>query len=108
MKKLTELVVSEYLAPLKRKGFDTVILGCTHYPLLKGAIARVLGSGVKIVDSASASASEAMANLASRKLLNTSGPGRARFIASDAPEKFKALALRLLGIKIDRVEVRRF
>ncbi len=107
-KKLTELVASEYLSPLKKKGFDTVILGCTHYPLLKGVIARVLGGRVKIVDSAAAAASEAMNNLASRKLLNVSGLGRAWFIASDAPGKFKTLALRLLGIKIGRVEVHRF
>ena len=107
-KKLAEMVVSEYLTPLKKKGFDTVILGCTHYPLLKKVIARVLGGGVKIVDSAAVAASEAMNNLASRKLLNVSGSGRARFIASEAPEKFKTLALRLLGIKTGRVEVHRF
>ena len=107
-KKITQLVASEYLSPLRIKGFDTVILGCTHYPLLEGVIAKVLGGKVKIVDSAAAAASEAMANLASRRLLNVCGPGRARFIASDAPEKFKTLALRLLGIKIARVEVHRF
>jgi glutamate racemase len=107
-KRLTELVVSEYLAPLKNKGFDTVILGCTHYPLLEHVIARVLGGKVKIVDSASAVASEARDNLLSRKLLNVSGTGRSRFIASDAPEKFKSLAFRLLGIKIGHVEVKRF
>jgi len=107
-KDLTELVACEYLAPLKKKDFDTVILGCTHYPLLKKVIARVLGGGVKIVDSAAAAASEAKTNLVSIKLLNASGSGGARFIASDAPEKFKALALRLLGIKIGSVEVKRF
>ena len=107
-KKLTELVAVEYLAPLKKKDFDTVILGCTHYPLLKKVVRRVLGGGIRIVDSAEVTAAEAMNNLASRKLLNATGPGRAWFIASDAPEKFKLLALRLLGIKIGRVEVHRF
>ena len=100
--------MSEYLTPLKKKGFDTVILGCTHYPLLKKVIARVLGGKVNIVDSAAVAASEARANLASRKLLNSAGAGRAWFIASDAPEKFKTLALRLLGIKTGSVEVHRF
>jgi len=107
-KQLTEMVACEYLKPLKKKGFDTVILGCTHYPLLKNVISRVLGGGVNIVDSAAAAAEEAMTNLASRKLLNASGRGRIRFIASDAPGKFKTLALRLLGIKTGCVEVHRF
>jgi len=106
-KKVTELVAAEYLAPFKKKGFDTVILGCTHYPLLKKVIRRVLGT-VKIVDSAEVTAEEARANLASRNLLNSGGRGRASFITSDAPEKFGILARRLLGIQTGRVEVKRF
>jgi len=106
-KKVTELIAAEYLTPFKKKGFDTVILGCTHYPLLKKVIRRVLGP-VHIVDSAEVTAREAMANLSARDLLNPSGRGRASFIASDAPEKFRLLALRLLGIRTGRVEVKRF
>ncbi|MFA6433473.1 MAG: glutamate racemase [Elusimicrobiales bacterium] len=107
-KKVTELVVSEYLKPLKKKGFDTLILGCTHYPMLEGVIAKVLGGGIRIVDSAWAAAVEARNNLASGHLLNSAGRGRAWFIASDAPEKFKTLAWRLLRIRTGRVEVHRF
>jgi len=107
-KKITELVAAEYLAPFKKKRFDTMILGCTHYPLLKKVIRRVLGRGVRLVDSAEAAALEARAELVSRDLLNPGYGGKVRFIASDAPEKFRTLALRLLGIKTGRVEVKRF
>jgi glutamate racemase len=107
-KKATELIASEYLAPFKNKGFDAVILGCTHYPLLKRVISRALGGKVKIIDSAEATAAEAKAVLASRCLLNSGRAGRVRFMASDAPEKFRTLALRLLGIKTGRVEIKRF
>jgi len=107
-KKVTELVAGEYLSALKNKNFDTVILGCTHYPLLKKVIARVLGGGVKIVDSAETTAAEARDVLESHGLLNSRGRGRVHFISSDAPEKFRALALRLLNIKTGRVEVKRF
>lgn len=107
-KKVTELVAAEYLSPFKKKNFDTVILGCTHYPLLKKVIAKALGRGVKIVDSAEAAALQARSALADLGMLNPSRSGREQFIASDAPDKFKKLALRLLGIRIKKVEVKRF
>jgi glutamate racemase len=107
-KKVTELVAEEYLAPFKKKGFDTVILGCTHYPLLKRVIGRILGGAVTVVDSAEVTALEARANLEARNLLNSGTAGKVRFIASDSPEKFKTLALRLLSIKTGPVEIKRF
>src|SRR2546430_16342149 len=48
----TELIAREYLAPLQRAGVDVLVLGCTHYPLMKPLLARVLGPGVTLVDSA--------------------------------------------------------
>ncbi len=65
-KKVTELVAAEYLAPLKKRGIGTVILGCTHYPLLKKMIARALGGRVRIVDSARTAAQEVQAELRAR------------------------------------------
>ena len=107
-KKVTKLVASEYLAPLRKRGFDTVILGCTHYPLIKKIIIKALGGRIKIVDSAQATALEVRADLGARDLLNPARRGRERYIASDAPDKFKALAFRLLSIKVKNVEVKRF
>lgn len=107
-KKVTELVAAEYLAPLRKKGFGTVILGCTHYPMLKKMIAKALGGRVNIVDSARTAALEVMSELRARDLLNPARRGRDFFVASDAPGKFKALALKLLNIKVKNVEVKRF
>lgn len=101
-------VAREYLAPFRRKKIDALILGCTHYPLLKGVIARVMGPRTRIVDSARAAALSAKAELAARGLINPARRGRSAFIVSDAPEKFSALAGRLLGIKTGKVTVKRF
>jgi glutamate racemase len=100
-------VAKEYLAPFRGKA-DALILGCTHYPLLKGVIARVMGPSTEIVDSARAAALAAKAELEARGLLNPGRRGRSEFVVSDAPEKFSALAGRLLGIKTGRVTVKRF
>ena len=101
-------VAREYLAPFRKKKIDALILGCTHYPLLKGVIARVMGRRTHIVDSARAAALAARAELESRDLLNPGRRGRSQFIVSDAPEKFASLAGRLLGIKTGKVAVKRF
>ncbi len=107
-KPLAELVAREYLAGYRKRHFDALILGCTHYPLMKDVIARVMGPGTRIVDAALAAAAGAQAGLAGRRLLNPGRRGRSEFIVSDAPEKFSALALKLLGIKTGTVAVKRF
>lgn len=100
-------VAREYLAPYKGRT-DALILGCTHYPLLKKVIARVMGPRTRIVDSARTAAQAARDELVARGLLNPGRRGRSEFVVSDAPERFSALALRLLGIRTGRVEVKRF
>ncbi|HCC47297.1 MAG TPA: glutamate racemase [Elusimicrobia bacterium] len=106
-KPVSAAVAREYLAPFRGKA-DALILGCTHYPLLKKVIAAVMGPRTRIVDSALAAAQAARTELADRSLLNPGRRGRSEFIVSDAPERFAALALRLLGIKTGRVAVKRF
>ncbi|MCM2266756.1 MAG: glutamate racemase [Elusimicrobiales bacterium] len=101
-------VAREYLAPFRKKKIDALILGCTHYPLLKKIIAKVMGPRTRIVDSAHAAAASARAELAGRRLLNPGRRGRCEFIVSDAPERFSALAFRLLGIRTGKVAVKRF
>ncbi|HAU89595.1 MAG TPA: glutamate racemase [Elusimicrobia bacterium] len=100
-------VAREYLSRHKGKA-DALILGCTHYPLLKRIIAGVMGPRTRIVDSARAAALAAREELAARGLLNPGRAGRSEFAVSDAPERFSALALRLLGIRTGRVTVKRF
>ncbi len=102
----TTLIAREYLAPLIAANVRTVVLGCTHYPLLRSAIAEVLGPGVTLIDSATATAAAVAAMLASSGLAApaTAVPASHRFVASDAPAQFLRLGQRFLGAAIERVE----
>lgn len=82
-----ETVVAEYLAPLKEAGVDTLILGCTHYPLLEGVIGDFMGSDVTLIDSGAEAA-----NLASTQFDPAEGPGETRYFVSDDPDGFDQLA----------------
>ncbi len=92
--------VALYLASLKRSGIDTLILGCTHYPLLRGAIADFMGPGVRVVDSAEEAAREVRRVLAERGLLRRSGKGSASFFVTDAAERFGRVAERFCGASV--------
>ena len=102
----TRLVAREYLGPLRAAGIDTLVLGCTHYPLLKPLLGRLLGPEVTLIDSAHETAAETARVLEARDLLNTTADDRLthRFIASDAPDHFLRLAQRFLGSAIECVE----
>ncbi len=90
-------VARTYLKPLKEAKVDTVILGCTHYPLLKPVIKQVLGSRVSLIDSAKQVGMEVKKILGNEGILNTSGKGKHRFFVSDNPEWFSGLAKSFLG-----------
>jgi len=84
---------------------DTLVLGCTHYPLMKTVIGNVVGREVRLIDSAHETAREAAEVLREHGLENeTPNDARYRFIASDAPDTFLALGQLFLGSAIDRVE----
>ena len=103
----TRLIAREYLAPLLREKVDTLVLGCTHYPLLKHVIADVLGPDVTLIDSAEETARETAAVLSDRRLTaNGRDEPSHRFIASDDPLMFLQLGQRFLGDAIDGVEVK--
>ncbi|MCX5703395.1 MAG: glutamate racemase [Candidatus Omnitrophica bacterium] len=96
--KVVQEVARTYLKPLKQARVDTVILGCTHYPLLKGVIKKVLGADVILIDSAKQVAIEVKKILASDGLLNKARRAGARkFYVSDNPQWFNSLAKRFLG-----------
>jgi glutamate racemase len=105
--RVTEAVAEEYLAPLKGSGIDELILGCTHYPLLKKTLARVVGPKVRLVDSAEQTALETEELLEEMGLKRKGGRGRREFYASDAPARFLRIA-RLLGVKADKVKLHPF
>jgi glutamate racemase len=102
---VTRLVAEEYLAPFATEKVDTLVLGCTHYPLLKPVIGRVVGREVRLIDSAEETAAETASTLRRAGLAHaTTDVARYRFIASDAPEQFLRVGGRFLGSSIDRVE----
>jgi glutamate racemase len=91
--------------PLKRAGVDTVILGCTHYPLVRPILQRELGRGVTIVSSGEAIAGEVETQLRSTASENDEGRrGRYRFLATGDPAQFRRLGTRFLQLPIGEVE----
>ena len=97
-------VARQYLAPLKKAKVDTVILGCTHYPLLKTVIRQVLGKQVRLIDSAKQVAIEVKDILTTEHLLNNvRRKGRRIFYVSDNPEWFRSLGRRFLDEEITDV-----
>lgn len=100
-------VAESYLQPLKNDGVDTVILGCTHYPLLSGVIQYVMGEEVVLVSSAEVTAAEVFAKLKDDGLLNQSkDPGKHRFIASSEEGVLNDLGSILLGPAFSGLEYR--
>jgi glutamate racemase len=95
----TRRIAEEYLQPLREAEVDTLILGCTHYPLLKGVIGEVMGKDVTLIDSGEAVATLVEAHLEERALLAAPPPQphRHRFFVSDGPERFYAEGRRFLG-----------
>lgn len=99
---VTDLVVREYLKPLLRDRIDTLVLGCTHYPLLKRTLKRQAGPSVRIIDSAEETARVLKWSLEQMGLLSR-GRGGERFFVSDLSRKFREHAQRFLGRSIPRV-----
>lgn len=96
--KVTYEVALQYLAPIKKAKVDTLILGCTHYPLLKNVLHSVMGPKVALVDSAEEVASQVRQMLLEKQLLRMQlYPTKHLFLVSDEPENFKRLAGRFLG-----------
>lgn len=102
---VTRLVVHQYLAPLREAKVKTLVLGCTHYPLLADAIADEMGRGVTLIDSAAETALETAQTLAARALLRSADTAPShRWVASDAPARFLDLGSRFLGQPLHHVE----
>jgi glutamate racemase len=97
--------VREYAAPLKAAQVDTVILGCTHYPLIRPVLQRVFGRGVTLVFSAEETAREVAETLARKGMENAAGrEGSYRFLTTGDPEQFRSMGVRFLQLPIGRVE----
>ena len=99
----TNMIVKKYLHPLKVRQIDTLILGCTHYPLLKNIIQKKIGKKVNVIDSSIAVANNVKAFLEKHKDLDNmlSKKGRCRFFVSDVTEQFEKTATSMLKRKIN-------
>jgi glutamate racemase len=101
----TKLIAEEYLQDLVDFGVDTVILGCTHYPLLSEVIQNVMGNDVTLIDSGYAASLNVETYLNGRGVRNDSNQlGTHHFYVSDLPDKFRSVAERFLGTKVENIE----
>lgn len=101
---VTKMVAKEYLFPFRLEKVDTLILGCTHYPVLKGAIQSVIDTPVTLIDSGAATAAEVEKVLEKHGLRNPSTQRpNLKFFVSDLPAKFTEIGERFLGQKMGRV-----
>lgn len=102
---IADAIVRRYLKPLTAKNIDTLVLGCTHYPLLRELLQKNAGGKIKLIDSADATADAVKDILAGADLLaDKSGGKRFSFYVSDNPEKFQKIGSRFFSKKIKNVK----
>jgi glutamate racemase len=98
-------VAEKYLASLREQGIDTLVMGCTHYPLLKTMIAETIGREVHLIDSGAATAAEIEMLLRDKALLNPqTEKGWSEFYVTDAAQRFHRIAERFLGYPLEHLE----
>ncbi|MGB5217421.1 MAG: glutamate racemase [Smithella sp.] len=102
----TRLIAQEYLKPVIAEQVDTLVLGCTHYPLLKPLLQEIMGKSVTLIDSAEAMADNAADLIDQQKIDNKAGtPPDYTFFVSDLPYRFQTIGERFLGRTLGRVEL---
>ena len=102
---VTEMVAREYLNEFRTQDIDALVLGCTHYPLLKSVISRVMGASVELVDSAVETAREMKRIIQSEDIIGGGGNGNFSVILSDTSPTFEEIAQRFLGRDIPEIEL---
>ena len=101
-----ELVAKDYLQSMLDAKIDTLVLGCTHYPLIKKTIAKIMGDSVAIIDPATTACLQLAEILQQKNMLNLSPrPGKYKFYVTDVPVKFQAIGERFLNHPIEHLEV---
>ena len=101
----TRLLAQDYLEPLLKENIDTLVLGCTHYPLFKNLLQELAGSKIQIIDSATAVAASLQNELTAHALLTSKpGTGERKIFATDWGQRFEQVGSRFLGTHIPEVE----
>ena len=101
---IARLIALEYLQPLMKEQIDTLVLGCTHYPLLRKVLRQVLGDAVALVDSAEETAKSVQQLFQQRGLANPENCGQRTFFVTDVPTRFERVGSAFLGKKLGQVE----
>lgn len=102
---IATLVARRYLKNIKKRDIDTLVLGCTHYPLLRTVISKVMGRGVRLIDSAVETSHEIKKTLEAMTIMRKKKERPVReFYVTDSPEKFLKIGERFLGKKIEHIE----
>jgi len=108
---VAQLVAEKYLAPLRGRGIDSLVLGCTHYPLLKSVISAAVGSDITLIDSATETAKEVAAVLDKLRWKGSGqGEGIRKYYVTDTPTRFEKIGKRFLGdsqLRAEQVQVGR-
>jgi len=100
---VAELVAQKYLSPLRGTGIDTLVLGCTHYPLLKSVIGKAVGPEIKLIDSASETAKEVV-SVFERLGWKSQAEGVRKFYVTDTPVRFEKIGKRFLDVALLQAE----
>lgn len=104
---VTDIVLDRYLAGIRDSDADTLVLGCTHYPLLSGAIARAAGPGITLVDSAENCARSVGSHLQDAGLRTDESSGALEVYFTDPPDRFLGVAGRALGLETGSAGVKK-
>ncbi|MCP4716793.1 MAG: glutamate racemase [Deltaproteobacteria bacterium] len=103
---VVQLIARRYLEPLKEHGIDTLVLGCTHYPLLKAPLQEVLGDSITLIDSAEETAGVVAEQLSAEGLENMTGePGEDLYYLTDIPQRFVDIGRLFLGQELSNVHI---
>lgn len=100
--KATELIAREYLKKFNNTNIDILILGCTHYPILKKVIQKVMGNKIRLIDSAQPTAKKLKEILKEKNLLNGNKIAKHEFFVTDAPQRVYSVASNFFGKHLDR------
>ncbi len=102
-----KIIAGNYLQVMKDAGIDTLVLGCTHYPLMKDIISQIMGDSVRLIDSGEETAKAAqhyLYSITAVKEFVEKSKGERKFYVSDVPHQFSGIASRFLGHNIDSIE----
>ncbi len=109
---VTKIIAREYLEDMKRAEVDTIVLGCTHYPLIRETVQEIMGDDVALIDSGAAAADWAYDMLKERKMLSDGKTGKLKYFVSDSTEDFARLGSLFLNREIcesvDKIDIEKY